>query len=147
MSSRRLNDNVATWVSLLSVPLQRIRPHFWTFSGCFVATLIFYIYVHVVAADGPSWREVPSFVMSDTTRAAAFWLFASPIAVEGVVMVFAAMFRQKVRDEGKVEGREEAHDAWRKWNQRRQAADATGEPFNEPPPDPRNGSEVPPSNG
>ena len=150
MSNRHPNEDAAAWVSLLSVPLRRIRPHFWTFSVCFVATLIFYIYVHVIASESPSWQEAPSFVMSDTARAAALWLFASPIAVEGSVMVFAELFRQKLRNEGREEGRaegreegrEEANAAWRDWNSRRQAAIDAGKPFEEPTPDAREGTGV-----
>ena len=168
MNHRRQNDDDADRVAILSVPAKRIRPHFWTFSICFVATLIFYIFVHVVIAENPSWEKTPSAVMGDTTRAAGFWLFASPILVEGAAMVFAAMFRQKNREEGREEGiaqgrkegfaqgREEGiaqgHEAgreegsaetnaaWREWNRRRLDAEARGELFSEPTPDPRNGS-------
>ena len=38
------------------------------------------------------------------------------------------------RDEGRAEGRAERDAEWRAWNRRRMAAEAQGEPFNEPPP-------------
>ena len=58
-------------------------------------------------------------------------------------MVFAAMFRQKARKEGREVGREEgraagleeADAAWRTWNRRREDAIARGVPFDEPTPD------------
>ena len=94
--------------------------------------------------------------MGDTAIAAGFWLFASPILVEGAVMVFAAMFRQRIREESREEGREEgitqgreegitqgreeADVAWREWNRRRLESEASGEPFNELPPDFGNGA-------
>ena len=61
-------------------------------------------------------------------------------------MVFAAMFRQKARKEGREVGREEgraagleeADAAWREWNRRREDATARGVPFDEPTPNPRN---------
>lgn len=138
MTNRNRKDDDAAWVSLFSVPLHRIRPHFWTFSVCFVASLIFYVCVHVIAAENPSWREAPSLVMADTAIAGGFWLFASPILLEGVVMVFAAMYREKKHEEGREKGREEgiaeANAAWDEWNRRRMAAEANGEPFTEPPP-------------
>ena len=79
-------------------------------------------------------------------------------------MVFAAIFRQKTRQEGHEEGRErgreegreqgreegreegqavgreEANAAWREWNQRRLQAMADGITFDEPTPDSRNGT-------
>lgn len=71
-------------------------------------------------------------------------------------MVFAAIFRQKTRqeareqgraegreqgrEEGQAVGREETDAAWREWNQRRLQAMAGGMPFEEPTPDPPNGT-------
>ena len=160
MNQRRERRDEAARVSLLSIPVRRIRPHFWTFSVCFVATLIFNICIYVIAAENPSWRQGPMTVMRDTTFAAGFWMLFSPILVEGAFMVFAAMFREKTREEGREEGLEEGREegraegreegvakghteadaAWREWNARRLAAEADAQPFSEPPPDFRNGS-------
>ena len=156
MNQRRERRDEAARVSLLSIPVRRIRPHFWTFSVCFVATLIFNICIYVIAAENPSWHQGPMTVMRDTTFAAGFWMLFSPILVEGAFMVFAAIFREKTREEGReegvaegvVKGREEgvakghteADAAWREWNARRLAAEADAQPFSEPPPDFRNGS-------
>ena len=38
------------------------------------------------------------------------------------------------RAEGRMEGRAESDAMWRAWNERRERAAASGEPFNEPPP-------------
>ncbi len=43
--------------------------------------------------------------------------------------------RQEGRAEGRVEGRAEANKAWREWLGRKEAAEANGDPFNEPAPD------------
>ena len=150
MDENNERSNDGQWVSILGVPPERVRPHFWAFSACFVVTLIFYGYVHVVDADNPSWRSAPTSIMGDTTRAAAFWVVSSPIVVEGVAMVFAALYREKKRrearqegrEEGREEGRAETNAAWDEWNQRRIQAEATGEPFAEPPPSAANGSIV-----
>ncbi|MYC31816.1 MAG: hypothetical protein F4X64_01400 [Chloroflexi bacterium] len=160
MNQRNRRNDERQWMSFPSVPLKRVRPHFWTFSVCFVATLIFYILVHVVLTESPDWREAPSAIMGDTTRAGAFWVFASPVLLEGVVMVFAALYRQRKREEGREEGRAEGREEgraegrvegleegraaanadWVAWNRRRMEADANGEPFTEPPPGSFNGS-------
>ncbi len=144
MNQRDRSNETRLWVPFLGVPLERVRPHFWTFSVCFVITLIFYVYVHVVDVDSPTWHQAPSLVIADTTRAAAFWVLASPILVEGVVMVFGWLYVEKKRQEARRESREEAiaeRDAlWDAWNQRRMEAEANGESFTEPPPSARNGS-------
>ena len=148
MNQRDQSGDERQLVSFLGVPVERVRPHFWTFSVCFVLTLIFYIYIHVLDVDNPSWRLAPSLIIGDTTRAAAFWVLGSPIVVEGAVMVFASLYREKKRQEGraegraegKVEGRAERDAEWGEWNRRRMEAEANGESFTEPPPSARNGS-------
>ena len=40
----------------------------------------------------------------------------------------------KFREEGMAKGRTEANEAWAAWNNRREEAQARGEPFSEPPP-------------
>ena len=137
-------DDDAERASIFTVPVRRIRPHFWTFSVFFIATTVFYVYVHAIDATISSWQETPSAIMGDVVYAAGFWIIFSPILVEGVAMVFAAMFRQqarkKGREEGREQGREEADAVWREWNQRRLQAMADGMPFDEPTPDPPNGT-------
>ena len=144
MNQRNQSGDERQWITFPSVPVERVRPHFWTFSVCFVATLIFYIYVHVVDAGNSSWRQAPSLIMGDTIRVALFWVMGSPIVVEGVVMVFGWLMLEKKRQQGREEGRQVAtaeRDAlWDDWNRRRMEAEANGEPFTEPPPSARNGS-------
>ena len=57
-------------------------------------------------------------------------------------MVIASYFRdkylipqrEKLRDQGRAEGRQEMAARWQEWDRRRQEAQARGEDFNEPPP-------------
>ena len=46
--------------------------------------------------------------------------------------------KERQKEEGRVEGREEGQDEsdarWLAWNERREKAEASGEPFAEPPP-------------
>ena len=140
MNQRDRSNETRLWVPFLGVPLERVRPHFWTFSVCFVITLIFYVYVHVIDADNPTWRYTPSLIIGDTTRAAAFWVLASPILVEGVVMVFGWLYMEKKRQENREKAIAERDALWDAWNQRRMEAEANGESFTEPPPSARNGS-------
>ncbi len=51
---------------------------------------------------------------------------------------YAKLFRDRVYAEGKAEGKAEgfqmANQAWVEWFQRKEAAEAAGEPFDEPSP-------------
>ncbi len=42
--------------------------------------------------------------------------------------------REEALARGRAEGEEKAHAEWIAWNERRLAAEASGEPFDEPPP-------------
>ena len=143
------------WVSILGVPLRRIRPHFWTFSAASALHLAFNIYANIAGRSCQPWQDLPSAIVADTIPATLFWLVYSPILVEVVYMVFAAIFldekRAESREEGHQEGREEGREegleegiaradlAWREWNLRRMEAAHNGVPFNDPPPDFTNG--------
>ena len=152
-------DDDAERASIFTVPVRRIRPHFWTFSIFFIASTLFYVYVHAIDAAISSWQDTPSAIMGDVVYAAGFWIIFSPILVEGVAMVFAAIFRQKTRQEGREQGREEgreqgreeglaagleeANAAWHEWNRRREEAVAEDKPFDEPTPDSTGGTDPP----
>ena len=151
------------WVSILGVPLRRIRPHFWTFSAASTLHLAFNIYANIAERACQPWQNLPSAIVADTIPATLFWLVYSPILVEVVYMVFAAIFldekraesRQEGHQEGREEGREEGLEegltkgrqqgiaradlAWREWNLRRMEAAHNGAPFTDPPPDFTNG--------
>ena len=95
------------------------------------------------------WHQIPPLFTADIIPTAIFCGIFSPIGVETIAMVIAAYYsRRKRREnlaagraEGRAEGREEVNSAWREWNQRRLAAEAVGQPFNEPAPDFGNGIE------
>ena len=88
----------------------------------------------------------------ETHRSTAEWVFingaAQALAIYATtetwetIMVLANHLRQRLleplkerqRMEGREEGRAESDAAWRAWNARREKAAASGEPFDEPPP-------------
>ena len=47
---------------------------------------------------------------------------------------FLKPLHEKLREEGRKEGREEVQLRWASWNQRRLEAEQNGQPFDEPPP-------------
>lgn len=102
-------------------------------------------YARIVTAENPpqSWPEIVIIVI---VAAAITVGIAFPIAVgivEGIPMVLAKLFLDRVRDEseeiGREEGieigREEMWDLWREWNARRKQAEQAGQPFTEPEPE------------
>ncbi len=59
------------------------------------------------------------------------------VAVEGVEMLAERYLRKRYEaglKAGEEKGKAEAWEAWEAWNQRRLAAEAASQPFNEPPP-------------
>ena len=59
------------------------------------------------------------------------------VAVEGVEMLAERYLRKRYEaglKAGEEKGKAEAWEAWEAWNQRRLAAEASSQPFNEPPP-------------
>jgi hypothetical protein len=71
-------------------------------------------------------------------KAGGVALIASPIMVEAGRVVIAEIWRERrerrAREEGIAEGEQRNHLRWEEWNQRREEAEAKGEPFTEPPP-------------
>ena len=82
-------------------------------------------------------------------------IVTSVIIVEGYAMLAERYFKERYergrqvgreegheegrvegREEGRVEGREEEAKVWRAWHDRMRAAQAAGQPFDEPPPSP-----------
>ncbi len=47
---------------------------------------------------------------------------------------FLKPLHERLRQEGREEGRKEVQRRWAAWNQRRLEAEQTGQPFDEPPP-------------
>ena len=90
-------DDDAERASIFTVPVRHIRPHFWTFSAFFIATILFCVYVHAVDAAISSWQNTPSAIMGDAVYAAGFWIIFSPILVEGVPW-FSPQFSDRRHD-------------------------------------------------
>ena len=111
------------------------------------------------------WHQIPPAITADIIPTLIFRGVFSPFSVEAFAMVIAAYYTreqrgakareeqrkaqqelreareenrkasEKARTEGLEQGREESNAAWREWLARMQAAQAAGEPFDEPPPD------------
>ncbi len=107
-------------------------------------------YARIVTADNPPlvWQETATIII---IAAAITVGIAFPLAigiVEGIPMVLAKLYTDRVREEARSEGRQEGRQEgrseerveWEAWNERRLAAEREGRPFTEPTPS-RNGTQ------
>ncbi len=97
----------------------------------------------VTQSDGAGPLEILLAIWEDSAKIVTTSVGLSVVGAEIVryVMVLARHLeerlervRERRRAEGREEGREEANARWEAWNARREAADAQGLPFDEPPP-------------
>lgn len=163
MSSDRSDaGSEAGWVNIfgLPIPFRRLRWHFWSFSVSVTLMTASSIAARIMAPDANAqgssvektleWHQIPPLLTADIIPNVIFCGVFSPIIVEMIAMVIAAYYQreqrrkaqeesrkasEEARAEGREEGREESNAAWREWLSRMQAAQAAGEPFEEPPPD------------
>ena len=124
----------------LDIFVSRVGRFLAVFFSVWIALAGLLAYARIVTAENPpqSWPEIVIIVI---VAAAITVGIAFPIAVgivEGIPMVLAKLFLDRVRDEseeiGREEGREEMRDLWRDWNARRKQAERAGQPFTEPEP-------------
>lgn len=130
--------------SIWSIPLARRALYFGLFTLYALAGIGFLIWYHVFEHSTDTWQET---ILSITQGIGVTTVGAAGLAlltIEGpqTIMVVADYLRKKLiepleerrKQEVRAEGRAETQAAWEAWNQRRMAAEARGEPFDEPPP-------------
>ena len=100
-----------------------------------------------VAGVDPTWHQIIDLVGDKAGSTMAACLGLSAIAVEGANMVLAELMKRQwaqraSESEAKAAARGAAkmHGLWTEWLSRKEAAEAKGEPFDEPPPQPPNGA-------
>ena len=115
-----------------------------TFFGLWTLLAGLLIYARIATAENLplSWPEIVIIII---VAAGVTVVTAFPLAVgfvEGIPMVLAKLYTDRVREEAHEEGREEGKKEgmqemlarWQSWNWRRKAAEQAGQPFNEPEP-------------
>ncbi len=123
-------------VSTFDILTPHIGQFLAVFYACWVALTALLSYARIVTAeDAPlAWPEIAIIVIVAAAVCAAISI---PLAFgfsEGIPMVIAKLRNDRVREEGRAEGRAERDRLWMAWNQRRMAAEQSGQPFTEPPP-------------
>lgn len=134
-------------VSLGTIPATQFRQHFIVFSISSLLMLAARVYNGIeVSGIDPTWHQIIDLIGDKAGSSMAACLGLSAIGLEGANMVLAELMKRKwARDAAEGEARSEArgqaqmHRLWTEWLERKDAAEAKGEPFNEPPPQPPNG--------
>lgn len=134
--------------SIWSITRGRRALYFGLFSLYAFAGIGFLIWYHVFEGRADTWPEI---ILSITQGIGVNTVGAAGLAlltIEGpkTIMVVADYIasrwlnplKKRIREEGRAEGRVEGEAqnqaTWVAWNERRLAAEANGEDFNEPPP-------------
>ena len=133
--------------SIWSIPPARRALYFGLFTFYAMAGIGFLVWYHVFAYTADSWQQT---ILSITQGIGVTTVGAAGLAlltIEGpqTVMVVADYLRKKLieplderreerRNRFRQEGQAQTQAAWESWNERRLAAEASGEPFDEPPP-------------
>ena len=130
--------------SIWSITRGQRALYFGLFSLYAFAGIGFLIWYHVFERRADAWPEtivsVTQGIGVNTVGAAGLAL----LTIEGpkTIMVVADYIasrwlnplKKRIREEGRVEGEAQNQATWVAWNERRLAAEANGEDFDEPPP-------------
>ena len=141
--------------SIWSIPLGRRALYFGLFTAYALAGIGFLLWYEIFEHTADTWQQtilvITQGIGVTTVGAAGLAL----LTIEGPenVMVVADYLRKRLiepleerrrqeaeqrqreaRERGLAQGRAENQAAWEAWNERRMAAEANGEPFDEPPP-------------
>ena len=128
-----MNQNENDYVSLVRIPRKWFNIFVWTFSGLIVANTL------AELLTDWAWKglgETTLARMAVLMTLIVGWFFVLSHIWEIIMLGYAKLFRDRIRAEGKAEGRAEVYREVSEWNTRRLEAEARNQPFNEPPPIP-----------
>ena len=127
-------------VSLSSIPADLLGWHLGVFSGSTLLLLGARVYNGVVAVgNDATWHQILELIGAKGGSSMAVCVGFSAIAVEGGNRMLGELFKRRIRRKGFADGETEMHRRWQEWLARREAAQARGEAFDEPPPTAQNG--------
>lgn len=148
--ARERNER-AGWIAIPSVPPERAAQAFASFYLAVAAAVAIDVLLIMHNQRPATWQLTAEMVFDDGSQILAWALAATWPIMEAMRMVLARIWEDRTRREareegiaiGKEEGIEEgieigeerSNQRWREWVQRRDLAEARGEPFDEPMPD------------
>ena len=140
------NDR-AGWIAIPSVPPERAAQAFASFYLALAAAIAIDVLLITHNHRPATWQLTAELVFDDGSQILAWALAATWPLMEAMRMVLAGIWRERTRRQAREEGieigkeegieigLERSNRRWREWVQRRELAEARGEPFNEPMPD------------
>ena len=150
MMAQEQNDRTG-WIAIPSVPPERAAQAFASFYIAIAAAITIDVLLITHNHRPATWQLTAEMVFDDGGQIVAWALAATWPIMEGMRMVLASIWENRIRrraiEQGREQGREEGKEEgiaigeersnrrWREWVQRRDQAEARGEPFTEPMPD------------
>ena len=143
----RGRDNAQGWIAIFSVPPERAAQAFAAFYLAIAAAIAIDVLLITYNHRPETWQLTAEMVFDDGGQIVAWALAATWPIMEAMRMVLASIWRDRIRREAREEGvqagreegiaigEERSNRRWREWVQRRDQAEAKGEPFTEPMPD------------
>ena len=142
--------------AIWSIPQAFQTVYFLIFIGITIPIIADIAQEQIAARLGASWIQLARATATAFAPAGVGAAIGSLIAVQGVALIVSLYHfitnrftipaiqahEARGREEGIIQGAEQANRAWSEWNQRRLTHEAQGTPFLEPPPD-----HQPPPNG
>ena len=130
MMSHERNDRTG-WIGIPSVPPERAAQAFAAFYLAIAAAIAIDVLLITHNHRPETWQLTAEMVFDDGGQIVGWALAATWPLMEVMRVVLAGIWQERTRRRA----REEANRRWREWIQRRDQAEARGEPFNEPAPD------------
>lgn len=130
MVAHERNDRTG-WIGIPSVPPERAAQAFTAFYLAISGAIAIDVLLIAHNRRPQTWQITAEMVFDDGGQIVAWALAATWPLMEAMRMVLAGIWQERTRRQA----REEANRRWREWIQRRDQAEARGEPFNEPAPD------------
>jgi hypothetical protein len=136
-------DGQSGWIGIPSVPPERAAQAFIAFYLAIGAAIAIDVLLITHNHRPEAWQITAEKVFDDGGQIVAWALAATWPIMEAMRMVIARIMekrtylrgQEKGREEGIEIGAERSNERWREWIQRRDQAEARGEPFNAPAPD------------
>ena len=123
-----------------NIPQDLYRSFLITYGTSSVGRMAVEAYKQLVVLE-TAWYDAPTAIIVVLEKGFFQHALLALAAAEALNMVLGAIYKEKIRRQGRREGREEAvtenNRDWRRWLARKAEAEAKGEPFHEPAPDER----------
>lgn len=130
MTSQQSEPERNRRISIPNIPAEAARWYLSVFNGITAYLTVTNTLFVLTAQQITGWQAVQYVVTGELLKAGGVALIASPIIVEASRMVIGAMWTKRKVEEAVQRNQAE----WEAWLQRREEAEARGEPFDESPP-------------